>query len=483
MSIRFKTLAELKRLLENKEISSCELVNETFKNISSSKTNSFITLDEEAALNKAKDFDEGKVDGDLAGIPIAQKDLFCTKNLRTTCGSKILENFIPPYDATVVDNLSAAGSICVGKTNMDEFAMGSSNETSYYGTVRNPWDLERVPGGSSGGSAAAVSEGLVCAATGTDTGGSIRQPAALCGITGIKPTYGRASRWGMIAFASSLDQAGAFARNAEDCALLLNHICSHDSKDSTSISDEQENYLDNINNDLKGKKIGIIKEFDISSLNKEVQDSFEESKKIFEALGANFVEVSMPNIKLSVPTYYVVAPAECSSNLSRFDGVKYGYRAKDVDNLEELYVKSRSEGFGDEVKRRILIGTYVLSAGFYDAYYKKAQQSRRMIKNDFVDAFSEVDVIMSPSSPSSAFKIGSKTEDPIEMYLEDLFTISSNLAGVPAMSIPHGFSDGLPIGLQLIGNYLEESKILNFAHQYQKNSDWHFKTPDLGESS
>tara|TARA_B100000678_G_scaffold253845_1_gene230632 strand:+ start:114 stop:1565 length:1452 start_codon:yes stop_codon:yes gene_type:complete len=483
MSIKYKTLSELKELLEKKDISSFELVEETFKNISSSKTNSFITLNEEVALTKAKEFDQGECEGDLAGLPIAQKDLFCTKNLRTTCGSRILENFIPPYNATVVENLSKAGSICVGKTNMDEFAMGSSNETSYFGTVKNPWDLERVPGGSSGGSAAAVAEGLVCAATGTDTGGSIRQPAALCGITGIKPTYGRASRWGMIAFASSLDQAGAFARNAEDCALLLNHICSHDEKDSTSLSNDKENYLENINNDLKGKKIGIVKEFDISNLSKEVQDSFEQSKKIFESLGANFVEVSMPNIKLSVPTYYVVAPAECSSNLSRFDGVKYGYRAENVNDLEDLYIKSRSEGFGDEVKRRILIGTYVLSAGFYDAYYKKAQQSRRMIKNDFVKAFSEVDVIMSPSSPSSAFKIGSKTEDPIEMYLEDLFTISSNLAGVPAMSIPHGFSKNLPIGLQLIGNYLEESEILNFAHQYQKNTDWHIRNPDSGDNS
>ena len=482
MSIKYKTLSELKELLEKKDISSFELVEETFKNISSSKTNSFITLNEEVALTKAKEFDQGECEGDLAGLPIAQKDLFCTKNLRTTCGSRILENFIPPYNATVVENLSKAGSICVGKTNMDEFAMGSSNETSYFGAVKNPWDLERVPGGSSGGSAAAVAEGLVCAATGTDTGGSIRQPAALCGITGIKPTYGRASRWGMIAFASSLDQAGAFARNAEDCALLLNHICSHDEKDSTSLSNDKENYLENINNDLKGKKIGIVKEFDISNLSKEVQDSFEQSKKIFESLGANFVEVSMPNIKLSVPTYYVVAPAECSSNLSRFDGVKYGYRAENVNDLEDLYIKSRSEGFGDEVKRRILIGTYVLSAGFYDAYYKKAQQSRRMIKNDFVKAFSEVDVIMSPSSPSSAFKIGSKTEDPIEMYLEDLFTISSNLAGVPAMSIPHGFSKNLPIGLQLIGNYLEESEILNFAHQYQKNTDWHIRNPDFGDN-
>ena len=483
MSIKYKTLSELKELLEKKDISSFELVEETLKNISSSKTNSFITLNEEAALSKAKEFDQGECEGDLAGLPIAQKDLFCTKNLRTTCGSRILENFIPPYNATVVENLSKAGSICVGKTNMDEFAMGSSNETSYFGTVKNPWDLERVPGGSSGGSAAAVAEGLVCAATGTDTGGSIRQPAALCGITGIKPTYGRASRWGMIAFASSLDQAGAFARNAEDCALLLNYICSHDEKDSTSLSKDKENYLENINNDIKGKKIGIVKEFDISNLTKEVQDSFEQSKKIFESLGANFVEVSMPNIKLSVPTYYVVAPAECSSNLSRFDGVKYGYRAENINDLEDLYIKSRSEGFGDEVKRRILIGTYVLSAGFYDAYYKKAQQSRRMIKNDFVKAFSEVDVIMSPSSPSSAFKIGSKTENPIEMYLEDLFTISSNLAGVPAMSIPHGFSKKLPIGLQLIGNYLEESEILNFAHQYQKNTDWHIRNPDFGDNS
>ena len=472
--------------LKSKKFSSMELTEFYLKRIDQEKVlNSFISLNENA-LTEAKKSDEKiakNKSSSLEGIPIAHKDIFCIKDQKTTCGSKMLENFISPYSSTVYEKLSSSGTVNLGKTNMDEFAMGSSNETSFFGSVLNPIDLERVPGGSSGGSASAVAANLCSFATGTDTGGSIRQPAAFCGITGIKPTYGRVSRWGMIAFASSLDQAGAFARNAEDCALLLNHICSHDSKDSTSISDRQENYLVNLNNDLKGKTIGIIKEFDISSLNKEVQDSFEQSKKIFEDLGANFVEVSMPNIKLSVPTYYVVAPAECSSNLSRFDGVKYGYRAKNVKNLEELYIKSRSEGFGDEVKRRILIGTYVLSAGFYDAYYKKAQQSRRMIKNDFVDAFNEVDIIMSPSSPSSAFKIGSKTDDPIEMYLEDLFTISSNLAGVPAMSIPHGFTNGLPIGLQLIGNYLEESKILNFAHQYQKNSDWHFKTPDLGESS
>ena len=477
------------KALKNKEISSVELTN-TYLNAIENTSNlgAYLDIQKDYALQMAKKSDE-KISqgmaGPLEGVPIAVKDMFCTKDIKTTASSKILENFYPTYESTVTQNLWDDGAVMLGKLSCDEFAMGSSNETAAKGNVINPWSKTNPisPGGSSGGSAAAVAARSALAATGTDTGGSIRQPAALCGITGIKPTYGRASRWGMIAFASSLDQAGTFARNAEDCALLLNHICSHDSKDSTSISDKQENYLVNLDNDLKGKTIGIIKEFDISSLNKEVQDSFEQTKKIFEGLGANFVEVSMPNIKLSVPTYYVVAPAECSSNLSRFDGVKYGYRAKNAENLEELYIKSRSEGFGDEVKRRILIGTYVLSAGFYDAYYKKAQQSRRMIKNDFVDAFNQVDIIMSPSSPSSAFKIGSKTEDPIEMYLEDLFTISSNLAGVPAMSIPHGFAKGLPIGLQLIGNYLEESKILNFAHQYQKNSDWHLKTPNLGESS
>ena len=360
---------------------------------------------------------------------------------------------------------------------MDEFAMGSSNETSYYGNVQNPWGDKLVPGGSSGGSAAAVAAGIVPAASGTDTGGSIRQPASLCGISGLKPTYGRISRWGMIAFASSLDQAGPMARTAEDCALLLNQMCSHDLKDTTSLDETIPDFTENLDKPINGLKIGLVKEFDLSQLDKEVVKVFEESKKQYESLGAEFVEISLPNISLSVPTYYVVAPAECSSNLSRFDGVKFGKRCDDPKDLEELYIKTRSEGFGDEVKRRILIGSYVLSAGFYDAYYKKAQQVRRLIKNDFDDAFKQVDVIMSPTTRGAAFEEGSKGDDPIQMYLEDLFTIPANLAGLPAISIPNGMVDNKPIGLQLIGNFLEESKLLRAAHNFQLSTDWHKKTP------
>ena len=361
---------------------------------------------------------------------------------------------------------------------MDEFAMGSSNETSFFGGVVNPWGDKLVPGGSSGGSASAVAAGIVPAATGTDTGGSIRQPASLCGITGLKPTYGRISRWGMIAFASSLDQAGPMARTAEDCAIMLNEMCSHDTKDTTSLSEDIPDFTKELNASIKGLKIGIVKEFDMSKLDDNVVSIFEESKKHYESLGAEFVEVSLPNISLSVPAYYVVAPAECSSNLSRFDGVKFGQRSENPINLEELYIKTRSEGFGDEVKRRILIGSYVLSAGFYDAYYKKAQQVRRLIKNDFDSAFKEVDVIMSPTTRGAAFKAGSKGSDPIQMYLEDLFTIPANLAGLPAMSIPNGMVDNKPIGLQLIGNFLDEKRILQVAHSFQKSTDWHLKTPE-----
>ena len=479
MSIQFKTIKELKNMLQKKEISNKEMVEDTFTLIESNKhLNAFVTLNKEESLKKAENFDNNPSNLALSGIPIAQKDLFCTKDLRTTCGSNMLSSFIPPYSATVIENLESAGCISIGKTNMDEFAMGSSNETSFFGNVENPWGEGLVPGGSSGGSASAVAAGIVAGATGTDTGGSIRQPASLCGITGLKPTYGRISRWGMIAFASSLDQAGPMARTAEDCALMLNEMCSHDPKDTTSLDENVPDFTQNLNSSIKGMKIGLVKEFDLSKLDNEVVKVFEESKRHYESLGAEFIEISLPNISLSVPTYYVVAPAECSSNLSRFDGVKFGRRCENPKDLEDLYVRSRSEGFGDEVKRRILIGSYVLSAGFYDAYYKKAQQVRRLIKNDFVSAFEKVDVIMSPTTRGTAFKAGSMGSDPIQMYLEDLFTIPANLAGLPAMSVPNGIVDNKPLGMQLIGNFLEESKILQVAHSFQSSTDWHLKTPN-----
>ncbi len=479
MSIQFKTIKELKDMLQKKEISNKEMVEDTFTLIESNKhLNAFVTLNKEVSLKKAENLDNNPSNLPLAGIPIAQKDLFCTKDLRTTCGSNMLSNFIPPYSATVIENLESAGCISIGKTNMDEFAMGSSNETSFFGNVENPWGEGLVPGGSSGGSASAVAAGIVAAASGTDTGGSIRQPASLCGITGLKPTYGRISRWGMIAFASSLDQAGPMARTAEDCALMLNEMCSHDPKDTTSLDENIPDFTQNLNSSIKGMKIGLVKEFDLSKLDNDVVKVFEESKRHYESLGAEFIEISLPNISLSVPTYYVIAPAECSSNLSRFDGVKFGRRCENPKDLEDLYVRSRSEGFGDEVKRRILIGSYVLSAGFYDAYYKKAQQVRRLIKNDFVSAFEKVDVIMSPTTRGTAFKAGSMGSDPIQMYLEDLFTIPANLAGLPAMSVPNGIVDNKPVGMQLIGNFLEESKILQAAHSFQTSTDWHLKTPN-----
>ena len=477
MSIQFKTIKELSSMLQSKEVSNYELLQETFKLVKSYKhLNAFITLNEENALKKARNLDNNTSDLSLSGIPIAQKDLFVTKGLRTTCGSNMLSNFIPPYSATVIENLENAGCISIGKTNMDEFAMGSSNETSFYGNVNNPWGENLVPGGSSGGSAAVVAAGIVPAATGTDTGGSIRQPASLCGITGIKPTYGRISRWGMIAFASSLDQAGPMARTAEDCAILMNEMCSHDNKDTTSLDETIPDFTKDLDAPVKGLKIGIVKEFDLSKLDSNVVKVFEDSKKHYESLGVDFVEVSLPNINLSVPTYYVVAPAECSSNLSRFDGVKFGKRCNDPKDLEDLYIRSRSEGFGEEVKRRILIGSYVLSAGFYDAYYKKAQQVRRLIKNDFDNAFKDVDLIMSPTTRGTAFEAGSMS-DPIQMYLEDLFTVPANLAGLPGISIPSGYLDSKPLGIQLIGNSLQESQLLNVAHNFQMTSDWHLRTP------
>ena len=484
MSIQFKTIRELRDMLDTKAISCEELANDTHKLAEDLKElNCFVTMNKDASIEKSKIIDQAeKADSVLSGIPLAQKDLFCTEGLRTTCSSKILSNFIPPYTATAVMKLESAGSITIGKTNMDEFAMGSSNETSYFGNVHNPWKKGYVPGGSSGGSAAAVAAGIVPAATGTDTGGSIRQPAAHCGITGVKPTYGRVSRWGMIAFASSLDQAGPLARSAEDCAILLNEMSGHDSKDTTSLDIENTDLLHTINQSIKGLKIGIVKEFNLGDLDSEVQIRFEDSKKLYETLGAEFVEISLPNISASVPTYYSIAPAECSSNLSRFDGVRFGHRAENTGDLNDLYIKSRSEGFGDEVKRRILIGTYALSAGYYDAYYKKAQQVRRLIKNDFELAFESIDLIMTPTSPGTAFAFGSKgAQNPVELYLEDLFTISSNLAGLPAISIPHGKVNSMPAGLQLIGNFLREDQILNAAHIFQQNSEFHLDKPSMEE--
>ena len=479
MTIKYKTIKEMRNMISQKEISNKEIIQEVYKLIDENKhLNAFITLNEESSLEKADALDKNPSDLPLAGIPIAQKDLFCTKGVRTTCASNILNNFIPPYSATVIENLEKADCISIGKTNMDEFAMGSSNETSFFGNVQNPWGQKLVPGGSSGGSASAVSAGIVPAASGTDTGGSIRQPASLCGISGLKPTYGRISRWGMIAFASSLDQAGPMARTAEDCAIMLNEMCSHDEKDTTSLDDTIPNFEENLNNSLNGKKIGIVKDLDLSSLDNNVVAVYENSLKEFVSMGAELVDINLPNLSLSVPTYYVVAPAECSSNLSRFDGVKFGRRSENPKDLEELYIQTRSEGFGDEVKRRILIGSYVLSAGYYDAYYKKAQQVRRLIKNDFDNAFKNVDVIMTPTTRGPAFEMGSKGSDPIQMYLEDLFTISANLAGLPAMSIPNGNIDNKPIGLQIIGNFLDESTILNFAHMYQTKTNWHNYTPE-----
>ena len=479
MTIKYKTIKEIKSMISQNEISNMEIVQEVYKLIDENKhLNAFITLNEENSLKKAEALDKSSSNLPLAGIPIAQKDLFCTKGIRTTCASNILNNFIPPYSATVIENLEKAGCISIGKTNMDEFAMGSSNETSFFGNVQNPWGQKLVPGGSSGGSASAIAAGIVPAASGTDTGGSIRQPASLCGISGLKPTYGRISRWGMIAFASSLDQAGPMARTAEDCAIMLNEMCSHDEKDTTSLNDKIPNFEDNLNNSLNGKKIGIVKDLDLSSLDNDVVAVYENSLKEFVSMGAELIDINLPNLSLSVPTYYVVAPAECSSNLSRFDGVKFGRRSENPKDLEELYIQTRSEGFGDEVKRRILIGSYVLSAGYYDAYYKKAQQVRRLIKNDFDNAFKNVDVIMTPTTRGPAFEMGSKGSDPIQMYLEDLFTISANLAGLPAMSIPNGNIDNKPIGLQIIGDFLDESTILNFANMYQKVTNWHNYTPE-----
>ena len=480
------TIAKLIKGLQNKEFSSVELTQHFLDRISqlNDDYNAVITVTSEQALSAAALADQRLANGDapaMCGVPILHKDIFCTNGVRTSCGSKMLDNFVPPYDATVVENFARDGAVMLGKTNMDEFAMGSSNETSFYGPVKNPWATDSVPGGSSGGSAAAIAARLAPGATATDTGGSIRQPAALCGISGLKPTYGRVSRWGMIAFASSLDQAGPMARTAEDCAIMLNCMASFDEKDSTSVNQSIPDYTASLGNSVKGLKIGIPKEYFSEGLDPGTEIAVRKALADLEAQGAQLVKISLPNSHLSVPAYYVIAPAEASANLSRFDGVKYGYRCDDPKDLQDMYCRSRTEGFGEEVQRRILIGTYCLSAGYYDAYYGKAQQVRQLIQQDFSDAFKSVDLIMGPTCPSPAFKFGAKGDDPVAMYLEDIYTIATNLAGLPGMSVPCGMVEEKPVGLQIIGNYFDEARMLNVAHQFQQITDWHNQAPEAAQ--
>ena len=466
------SLSDILKLIKSKKISSLEITNHFIKNIEKSKNlNCFITTCFEKSIKAAKDFDARKdFKGLLSGIPLAVKDLFCTKNLKTTAGSKILENFIPTYESSVTENLWSEGAILLGKLNCDEFAMGSSNETSYFGNTINPLGKNLVPGGSSGGSASALAANLIPATIGTDTGGSIRQPASFTGTVGLKPTYGLCSRWGIVAFASSLDQAGPMTKNVEDCALMLEAMSGYDTKDSTSINKKKENYSKNLNQKIKGLKIGIPKEYRLENMPKEIDELWKKGIDILKNSGAKVVDISLPHTKYALPTYYIVAPAEASSNLARYDGVKYGYRSNKGKNLIEMYENTRGEGFGDEVKRRVLIGTYVLSSGYYDAYYLKAQKVRRLIKNDFDECFKGVDAILTPSTPNTAFKIGEKTNDPISMYLNDIFTVPVNLAGIPAISIPAGQDKkGLPLGLQLISKALDEQKILNIAYSMEKS--------------
>ena len=477
-----KTLAELSRGLATGEYTSEQLTRHFLQRIADlgGELNCLVTVTADEALAQAREADACRARGEagpLTGIPMVHKDIFCTDGVKTSCGSKMLDNFIAPYDATVVRKLKEAGMPMLGKANMDEFAMGSSNETSFYGVVKNPWNTDTVPGGSSGGSAAVVAARLAPFATGTDTGGSIRQPAALCGITGLKPTYGRVSRYGMIAFASSLDQGGPMTRTAEDAALVLNAMAGFDERDSTSVEREVPDYTVDLDKPLSGLRIGLPKEYFGEGLNAGVAKVVEAAIDQYKQLGAEVAEISLPNSELSVPTYYVVAPAECSSNLSRFDGVRFGYRCEAPKDLEDLYKRSRGEGFGPEVKRRIMIGTYALSAGYYDAYYLKAQKMRQLISDDFKQAFEQVDVIMGPTAPDVAFKLGEKSDDPVSMYLSDIYTIATNLAGLPGMSIPAGFVDGLPVGLQIIGNYFDEARLLNVAHKYQQSTDWHDQAP------
>ncbi len=484
MTDSIQTLKMLQQGLNAGDFSSVEITQQYLDTIHAHNavTNSFISITDELALAQAQLADEQRAAGRataLTGLPVAHKDIFCTEGVKTSCGSKMLDNFIAPYNATVVEQLNQSGLVMLGKTNMDEFAMGSTNANSYYGAVKNPWDLDCIPGGSSGGSAACVAAGLAPAATGTDTGGSIRQPAALCGITGLKPTYGRVSRYGMIAFASSLDQGGPMAHSAEDCALLLQGMAGFDPKDSTSLDEVVPDYSASLNDSVEGLKIGLPKEYFAEGLDADVAKVIEEAVAQYEKMGAVVKEISLPNTHLSVPVYYIVAPAECSSNLSRLDGVRYGYRADNPENLEDLYKRSRGEAFGAEVKRRIMVGTYALSAGYYDAYYVKAQQLRRLISQDFRQAFEEVDVIMGPVYPEVAFKAGEKPKDPVSMYLSDIYTLAVNLAGLPGMSVPAGFAHNKPVGLQLIGNYFTEARLLNVAHQYQQQTDWHLQASPL----
>jgi len=482
------SLRELSAALAAKKVSAVELATLFLDRIEkfNPALNAFISLDRDKTLAQAQAADEklkvgagGTAISPLTGIPLGHKDIFCTKGWRTSCGSQMLANFVSPYDANVVEKLAGAGMVTLGKLNMDEFAMGSSNETSWFGPVKNPWDVSCVPGGSSGGSAAAIAARLTPAATGTDTGGSIRQPAALCGLTGLKPTYGVVSRYGMIAFASSLDQGGPMAKSAEDCALLLNAMAGFDARDSTSLERPAEDYGRDLEKPLTGLKIGLPQEFFGEGMDADVRAAVDAALAEYRKLGATTVDVKLPNSCLSVPAYYVIAPAEASSNLSRFDGVRYGYRAPEYDDLTEMYSRSRAQGFGAEVKRRILIGTYVLSHGYYDAYYLQAQKIRRLIAADFVEAFKQCDVIMGPTSPSVAFAFGAKSADPVQMYLSDIYTISTNLAGLPGMSLPCGFgANNMPVGLQIIGNWFGEAKMLNVAHQYQKATDWHTRMPE-----
>ncbi len=481
-------LKAIQNALQSGDISSTELTADALARADqNSDLNAFITLTEERALKQAKAADAQLQAGEkqpLLGVPMAHKDIFCTQGILTSCGSKILSNFVSPYNATVVEKLDAAGMVCIGKTNMDEFAMGSTNESSFYGPVLNPWNHQHVPGGSSGGSAAAVAAGIVPLATGTDTGGSVRQPAALCNLTGIKPSYGRVSRWGMVAFASSFDQGGAFARSAEDAAFMLEAMSGFDQRDSTSIPDQTIDFTSGLGKDIQGLRIGLPKQFFSDQLDTEIGDKIHAAAAAFESAGAKIVEVDLPNSDLGIACYYVLTPAEASSNLSRFDGVRYGLRAEAYDDLNSMYENTRTEGFGNEVKRRIMIGAYVLSSGYYDAYYIKAQKLRRLIANDFEAAFESCDFILGPTAPHVAPKLGEVNHDPVKMYLEDIFTVTVNLAGLPGISIPAGFSQtGLPIGMQLIGRYMDEATILNAAHQYQQHSDWHLQRPEHKEGA
>jgi aspartyl-tRNA(Asn)/glutamyl-tRNA(Gln) amidotransferase subunit A len=485
MKLNELTIHELQELLRDGITTSAEVTNAVFERVAAveERVHSFITLLKDSAMKQAEEADrrirDGKA-GPLTGIPLAIKDILCTEGIRTTCGSRILHNFVPPYDATITRKLKEAGAVFVGKANMDEFAMGSSTETSYFGVTRNPWDLERIPGGSSGGSASAVASDECIASLGSDTGGSIRQPAALCGIVGLKPTYGRVSRFGLIAFASSLDQIGPFSKDVEDTAIMLNEISGYDPNDSTSVPVEVPDYRSFVGKSIEGWKVGIPKEYFVEGIDPEVSEAVRKAISEFEAMGAKTVPISLPHTEYCLAVYYIIAPAEASSNLARYDGVKYGYRAKDPRDLLDMYKKTRSEGFGAEVKRRIMIGTYALSSGYYDAYYKKASQVRALIKKDFAEAFEKCDVIVTPTTPTAAFRIGEKTDDPLQMYLSDIFTISTNLAGIPGISLPCGYTKaGLPIGLQIQAGHFQEGKLIQAASAYEKNAKFEKRRPNL----